>query len=953
MSPIVDTLRRMAVDECRVVSYRDEFHRLWGTDPQADSLRAVAECLEADGVRTLAIVWDGAPHLDTGPVDTARYLTPLDWVVAMACELEGPGDESWPALTVWILRLSWERSRASETERFVESIPGGQVPGIPWAHLVRLTADEEDENGPADLVAAVRRPPEFNRPAPVATLMRDALAPVRGAWTFALTRPRPDAGHHDLANLLGPQLLLEEAAVPDAAPLRQLVQSLGLYPQPALETHLTDAVAGFLSSPGGEDGEPGAITPGGRTAPAGDTQQDEERGQNGNIRRDGKHRKTPDTPQQEEHPEPGDQPQAVPAAWFRNDDEYDWDRRLAAAGERIAVFFVDDMWRLGWGAVLCRAFGASPDRDRPLAGAFTAIGRSTFFDVLATDGPDPVVDALRAGEDLRFAFSLAPGRRADTPARANAELAVLDLRLFGGRDLSDEAEFFQGLIEIARERRARGCLPWPPIDEDELERIDEWCRTAIARNGAKVTRNDAAYLEGMTLLPRLIALADPTYPVIVFSSTGRRPVAEQLRPYGNLITAFEKPQVATFGTEDMAFRAESGFRRALTEALDLLAVRRRCLELPAPAAEPGAATAPVGSDGRWTVQVFLDETRDPELGEMMTVGGLAIVFPPHVDPAQFDGSLWTDDLRLLGEQPDFKNVFKKALRRELDAHATRLETSAGDTDPAIRVAAVAASGESDIAAEAWDEKDPLFDPLRDDNLHRELVRVVLEGAIYDVARRLVPDDASRVDLHVWLATRRTPLPTGYLPKRRIAEIKKTLWEKWRIECTERERDGQMYVLHMTAGSARPLVEGVQQRYSQSTFRALGQTAVATGLNKKGARFLHYVADSLLSGPDRVPDVWWRRGFGRTTARKPEWSTRYDKRLQALLKAQRHLLAERTVEALAEGTDHLRGRDNSLELRIQHRLQEALATLSGADVLRLRAMLEVAPRQPDIADKPGT
>ena len=963
MTPIVDTLRQLAGDACRAVSYREAFRRLWAVDPSANGLQAVAEGLEREGVGTLAIVWDGPPHLDTGPVDTTRYLTPLDWVVALACELESVGDA--PGFTVWILRLQWDRNRASETERFVESIPGGQIPGIPWAHLVRPTAGEDDENGPADLVAAVRRPPEFNRPTRADAPAPDALAPVRGAWTFALSRPRPDAGHHDLANLLGPQLLLEEAAVPDAAPLKQLVRSLGLYPQPALETQLTDAVADLLlpeSGGGGElDGEPGAVGGGGRAAPVGGTRQDGEPRQGGNIQRDGEHGETvdtpqegrhqpgdqpgADTPQEERHPKPGDRPRAATKAWFRDgDDEYHWDRRLAAAGEKTAVFLVDDMWRLGWGAVICSAFGASMDPDGPLADGFAAIGRSDRFDVFAADGPDPVIDALRGGADRRFAFSLRPGPPTSPRRGAHAELAVLDLRLFGGRSVAEEATFLQSLIEIARERAARGKLPWPRIDEDELARIDAWCRSAIAPNAGPVTRNDPAYLEGMTLLPRLVALADPAYPVIVFSSTGRRVIVEKLQPYGNLITAFEKPQVATLGNEDLAFRTVAGFRRALRDALDLLAVRRRCLALPAAlAAKRNVAAAPVASDERWTVQVYLDESGDADLGGMMTVGGLAVVFPPNADRAQFDRNLWkTTDLRHL-LQPDF-DAFKKVLRKEIGTHAERIETSAGDADPAIRIAAVAVSGQSDIAADAEHEGDPLFDPMRDDNLHRELVRVVLEGAIYDVARQLVPDDASKVDLYVWLATRRTPLPTAYLPEERMKELKSKLRRQWGIECTERQRDGQEYALHMTASSARPLVEGVQQRYSQSTFRALGQTAVAVGLNRDGAHFLHYVADSLLSGPDRVPDVWWHRGFGRR-ARGREWSTRYDERLQALLKAQRHLLAGRTVEALAEGTGHGRGSNNSLELRIQHRLQEALPTLSGTDVLRLKALLGVAPREP--------
>ena len=917
MSPIVETLRRIAGDESlrKVVSYREEFHRLWAVPPSVDGLRAVAKGLEESGVRTLAIVWDGAPHLETGPVDTTPYLTPLDWVVALACELHADHKDH-PGFTVWILRLLRDRSGASETERFVESIPGGQIPGIRWAHVVRLTGDEGDSNGPAALVDAVKGEPLGHPPGRTDPPAPDALAPVRGAWTFALTRPQPDAGHHDLANLLGPQLLLEEAAVRDAAPLKQLVQSLGLYPARPLGAYLTEVNAGFRSAQRGGRAESDDARAGYDPGPA------------GHGRRDGESR------------EPRDAPRAAPA-WFR-DDEHHWRRRLAAAGPSIAVFFVDDMWRLGWGAVLCRAFGAQPVNGRPLSGAFTEIGSNTGIRVLASDSHKPVVEALKKGQDLRFAFSLAPGQPPNAEPRADPEMAVLDLRLFAGQDLDEEAKFFKSLIEIAGKRADCGNLPWPPIDEDELRRIGDWCQTAIASHERTVTRNDQAYLEGMTLLPRLVALADPSYPVLVFSSTGRRLVAERLRPYGNLITAFEKPQVATLGDEDLSFRVASGFRRALGDALDLLAARRRCLALPArpvadrhvPVAE--ASTRPAHAEGRWTVQVFLDETGDPGLGPSLTVGGLAVVFPPDVNPSEFAGDFWTTDLR--NQQRNDFGAFKKALRDGIRIQAKRIETSSPD----VRIAAVAVNGQSETADSEY-EGDPLFDTRSHDNLHRELVRVVLEGAVYDVARRLVPDDLAEVDLYVWLATRRTELPHSVASEKALEVYRQKLRQQWGI-CTEWTNNKE-YILYMREDSARPLVEVVRQRYAQSTFRAVGRTAVAVGLNRHGANFLHYVADALLSHPRKVPDVWWGRGFGKKNA-NGQWPSRYDERLQALLRAQRHLLAGRTVEALAEGTGHDTGDGNSLELRIQHRLRETLPTLNGADVLRLKSLLQVAPAVSD-------
>ena len=851
-------------------------------------LRGVAHDLQQKGVQTLVIVWDGVPHLDTSPVDTTRYLTPLDWVMAVACELDADGEER-AGVTVWILRLLQERGVVGETEQFVDGLPGGQVPGVSWAHVVRIMNSEDGPNGPRALVQAL-----LSRDGPAPSMKtggtkRTATGtrlPAKGFWTSVLTRRSADANHHDLANLLGPQLLLGEPVTPDAAPLRQLVESLGLYPQRPLQECLTAVIASLRSAAGDE-----------------------------------------------EHACPGGQVAAREETWLSGERE--WQRLLTrATGQsgNLAVFLVDDLWHLGWNAVLCHAFGVEMDGHGKIGGSFTQIGSRRGIRVLATATPDPVVDALRDGKDLRFALSLA---RAG--GGRSAELLVLDLRLFGGRAQDKEAEFFQSLVEIARTRVRAGNLPWPEVAEDELQRIEDWCQTAVASNSGDVTRNDTAYLAGMTLLPRLIALADPAYPVVVFSSTGQRLVAEKLRPYGNVITAFEKPQLGTLGAEDLTDRVAAGFERALRDALELLAVRQRCLLLPRADAAGADATAevqqqPHGSEGngRWTVQVFLDETGGHEGSSQLTVGGLVGVFPSSVDPDQFQETVRPDKLWKSGMQitdhDEFEREFKNKLRNQIKNQSRcTIEPSASRSN--IRIAAVAVSGSLPATAPPEFQYDNLFDSVLCDNLHRELVRVVLEGAVWEVARRLLPN-ASKVYLDVWLPTRELPFP-GDVDN---VEFAKELRQRWAIGVNKK---GDR-IRYLPEDAARGLVEVVRVQYRKSTFCPVSHTAVAVSNNKPGAKYLHYVADALLKYPDKVPDEWWCRGFGRKRDNgRGEWSSKYDGRLQALLTAQRHLLAGTTVEALAEATGCELGERNSLERRIQHRLQEALPSLHGTDIQRLR------------------
>ena len=313
----------------------------------------------------------------------------------------------------------------------------------------------------------------------------------------------------------------------------------------------------------------------------------------------------------------------------------------------------------------------------------------------------------------------------------------------------------------------------------------------------------------------------------------------------------------------------------------------------------------------------------------------------------------------------------------------QIEDRAGENGIQIAAVAVAGPRENRNGAHAGDE---LFDERRPDNLHRELVRAVLEGAIYEVARRLVhgglPTPPS-----VWLDVR---LPTRVKPLHLLANTgdenryRTMLWEDLGIETRDEGGAGRReeMVHFMDEGAARALVEEVVQHYTESTFRPVSRVAVAVRLNASAAprppdwrvspfraRFLHYVADALLAEPGNVPDAWWSRGFvkpevvewrwrmprtreirraatlpkdvdGSRSRARPvyEWTSRHDERLRSLLRAQRHLLAGGTPEAFADGIGHENGKDGSLELRIQQRLlREALSTLNGSDVQTLRRL----------------
>src|SRR5436309_1307080 len=121
MSPVVDAL--VAIGEsaqgapvsrgwdesgsawAQIFSYSRDFDTLWGLSPKKNLPTVAASAIEAperseegepslssvarrlifaNSLRLIVVVWDGIPAPETGPVDTTRYLTPVDWAVALA-----------------------------------------------------------------------------------------------------------------------------------------------------------------------------------------------------------------------------------------------------------------------------------------------------------------------------------------------------------------------------------------------------------------------------------------------------------------------------------------------------------------------------------------------------------------------------------------------------------------------------------------------------------------------------------------------------------------------------------------------------------------------------------------------------------------------------------------------------------------------------------------------------
>jgi len=193
------------------------------------------------------------------------------------------------------------------------------------------------------------------------------------------------------------------------------------------------------------------------------------------------------------------------------------------------------------------------------------------------------------------------------------EFIFLDLRLYAS--VQQARQQGRQLADIAR-NRLRGGLAWEVIPHDEIQRILEWCDGKL----------DAPRIadEALLLLPRLLALALPLTPIIMFSSTGQAWIKDRLKPYQNIVTGFEKPRVLS----DPASIEASII--ALREGLDkAVAMARLRLQLAhAQSAIDVATSRRPRDDQRLTnhhIEIYADETRD--LGDGITSGLAVCVFP--------------------------------------------------------------------------------------------------------------------------------------------------------------------------------------------------------------------------------------------------------------------------------------------------------------------------------------
>lgn len=281
----------------------------------------------------------------------------------------------------------------------------------------------------------------------------------------------------------------------------------------------------------------------------------------------------------------------------------------------LSVFVIDDQIQQGWGRFVCRLLsGETFDEMCVLSDSgFAKLNTGNHVDqvvkVFGCPGSRPLIDFLEtAAFDLRDYSRQIGGLYKNKPS---PELIFLDLRLY--KATQDARGQAKRLLKVARER-LNGGLAWQGIGREELHRISDWCEG---------THEDARVAdEASLLLPRLLALALPLTPMILFSSTSRTWVRERLKPYRNIFTSFEKPRVLSDPASVEA--SLTALREALDGAVWMMRLRLQLAHAQA-AANVAEDQRPQSRLGNNHIEIYADETNTLEKG--ITSGLAVCVFP--------------------------------------------------------------------------------------------------------------------------------------------------------------------------------------------------------------------------------------------------------------------------------------------------------------------------------------
>lgn len=598
-------------------------------------------------------------------------------------------------------------------------------------------------------------------------------------------------------------------------------------------------------------------------------------------------------------------------------------------------------------------------------------------------------------KDLRFRLQLPGIENATNP------VLFLDLRLFSGKADAERA-FLQRLLKLIEERFLGSDLAWPGFDLNE--EAFRKARAALAPAKGETSRaptpsfdlESPSYHEVLTWLPRVVALADMSLPIILFSSTGRRDLVEPFKPYGNIITSFEKPRLNDLAATSVGNAGNNArgscvalLRDAAMKGRTWLNAREAANRIKNTKLDP-LIEARKAFSTKSHFEIYHDESRNVE-EDAFRVVSLLVGFDDATSanrensnfPIKFCwGNRGSDEhcleKRVEGRYP--KEVLKNQIGRWNDVILPKINI---EKTPILLTVAALGAGTS-----FQSESSSIFDPAGLDNINSDLLMLQWESLLVDVLPSLLRSrNAVNVSISLYGATRfRSVILNSKTPEDAIAEAKgilETFRKEWGIELRSLEEDryvkdaGDSKVsaredgilkVHHHPGKELPfkllwrslrsdsfwkvtadvlLGRRESKHYemiSNAVHKALGVTLAygAVPMDPRGRR-LHYLAD-VLAGLVTI-----NVAGSTVTVKAPPFDQPKHKALVALrprilsiLNANRLLdLGNCDSEAFAV-FDWLMHTEDKLDiayLSLAERLMERLPGLQGTDLIRMVALLE--------------
>lgn len=210
------------------------------------------------------------------------------------------------------------------------------------------------------------------------------------------------------------------------------------------------------------------------------------------------------------------------------------------------------------------------------------------------------------------------------------EVLLLDLRLFNSQSGAIEERFYERLLQFCRMFQDQSGpddpkppFAWPGFSKEELDRVEEWYQLDAHE---KAEREHGSFIEAVSLLARLIALVDPTLPVIIFSSTGRADIVKRFEKYGSIISEFSKPHDLSRSAFEIINEAHDLFQRAVLRTLPILRLRMWHESSKQRAESIFKLRPELTINDESIVEIYIDES-GKSLNPPFTVGGILLVYP--------------------------------------------------------------------------------------------------------------------------------------------------------------------------------------------------------------------------------------------------------------------------------------------------------------------------------------